>query len=209
MAGNSGEKKKDDYQTKELLLKAGRKEFLEKGFEKASLRKICDNAGVTTGAVYFFFENKEDLFHQIVVKAVEEMKILGETLVNEELEGISSSGEGDKKLMAFLWNHREEMQLLLEKSKGTRYEKLKDEIFSQMERNFTMFFQKYGNIEADKELIAILVKMRLKGYMELLKGGYPMEKMVQLSQLIGCYADGGFDSLMTELKKNQKNNKEM
>lgn len=209
MTGNSGEKKKDDYQTKELLLKVGRKEFLEKGFEKASLRKICANAGVTTGAVYFFFENKEDLFHQIVEKTVEEMKKLGETLVNEELENISTSGESDKKLMEFLCNYREEIQMLVEKSKGTRYENLKDEIFSQMEQNFTMFFEKYGNIEADKDLIAILVKMRLKGYMELLKGGYPMEKMVQLSQLIGCYADGGFDSLMTEVKEKHKYKEEM
>lgn len=34
------------------LLESARKEFMEKGFLKAELKTICDNAGVTTGAVY-------------------------------------------------------------------------------------------------------------------------------------------------------------
>ena len=34
------------------LLESARKEFMERGFLKAELKTICDNAGVTTGAVY-------------------------------------------------------------------------------------------------------------------------------------------------------------
>ena len=33
---------------------------------KASLRNICKNAGVTTGALYFFFKDKDELFRSIV-----------------------------------------------------------------------------------------------------------------------------------------------
>ena len=49
-----------DKATKEKLLESAKKEFLEKGYMKASLRTICKNAGVTTGALYFFFQGKED-----------------------------------------------------------------------------------------------------------------------------------------------------
>ena len=35
---------------------------------KASLRNICKEAGVTTGALYFFFKDKEDLFAALVEK---------------------------------------------------------------------------------------------------------------------------------------------
>ena len=42
------------------LLNCAKEEFLAMGFEKASLRRICQKAGVTTGAVYFFFRNKEE-----------------------------------------------------------------------------------------------------------------------------------------------------
>ncbi len=57
---------KSDRETKEKLLESAKSEFLEKGYMKASLRKICADAGVTTGALYFFFEAKEDLFAAIV-----------------------------------------------------------------------------------------------------------------------------------------------
>ena len=51
-----------DQQTRQRLLRCAKAEFLSRGFEHASLRRICGAAGVTTGAVYFFFQNKEDLF---------------------------------------------------------------------------------------------------------------------------------------------------
>ena len=47
--------------TEENLIRCGREEFLEKGYTKANLRDICRKAGVTTGAFYFSFENKEAL----------------------------------------------------------------------------------------------------------------------------------------------------
>ena len=34
------------------LLESAKEEFLSKGFLEASLKTICDNAGVTTGALY-------------------------------------------------------------------------------------------------------------------------------------------------------------
>ena len=39
---------------------------MEKGFAGASLRGICQKAGVTTGALYFFFQDKDDLFCEVV-----------------------------------------------------------------------------------------------------------------------------------------------
>ena len=59
------------------LLNCAKEEFLAMGFEKASLRRICQKAGVTTGAVYFFFRNKEDLFCQIVSDTAKELSALG------------------------------------------------------------------------------------------------------------------------------------
>ena len=48
-------------QTEQKLIRSGRAEFLEKGYAKANLRDICKAVGVTTGAFYFSFENKEAL----------------------------------------------------------------------------------------------------------------------------------------------------
>ncbi len=62
-----------DYKKRDQLIKAARDEFIKKGYSKASLRTICAKAGVTTGALYFFFENKAELFSAVVDPASDEL----------------------------------------------------------------------------------------------------------------------------------------
>ena len=40
------------------ILESARTEFLASGFEKASLKTICEGAGVTTGALYTALQGK-------------------------------------------------------------------------------------------------------------------------------------------------------
>ena len=48
-------------QTRERLIEAAARVFAEKGFAATSLDEVADAAGLTKGAVYSNFENKEDL----------------------------------------------------------------------------------------------------------------------------------------------------
>ena len=52
---------KPDRSIDPLILESARKEFLEKGFEKASLKEICAGAQVTTGALYKRYSGKENI----------------------------------------------------------------------------------------------------------------------------------------------------
>lgn len=44
------------------ILEAGSKEFAEKGFEKASMKNIAGNAGISVGVLYKYYNNKDDFF---------------------------------------------------------------------------------------------------------------------------------------------------
>ena len=46
----------------EALLQAAGEEFAEKGFEAASINRIILKSGMSKGSVYYYFENKADLF---------------------------------------------------------------------------------------------------------------------------------------------------
>ena len=59
--------------TTAAILEAGRKEFMEYGYEKASLRRIAKEASVTTGAIYGYFAGKEALFAALTEDAAEEL----------------------------------------------------------------------------------------------------------------------------------------
>lgn len=52
-------------ETRAAILSAAAEEFAAYGFEKSSLRRICAGAGVTTGALYASFKDKNDLFEHV------------------------------------------------------------------------------------------------------------------------------------------------
>ena len=55
------------------ILDSARTEFLASGFEKASLKTICEGAGVTTGALYKRYKGKEELFCAVVEQTVSDL----------------------------------------------------------------------------------------------------------------------------------------
>jgi AcrR family transcriptional regulator len=52
--------------TRDEILHAAAAVFDERGYSGASMREIMKRAGVTLGAVYFHFENKEQLAHAVM-----------------------------------------------------------------------------------------------------------------------------------------------
>ena len=59
--------------THKNIVDSGIKHFLKYGYERSNLRKICKDAGVTTGAFYRHFEDKEDLFISLVQPLAEDI----------------------------------------------------------------------------------------------------------------------------------------
>lgn len=55
-----------DRSTQKKILRCGKQEFLQHGFQNASLRNIAAAAGLTTGAIYTYFKDKNALFEAIV-----------------------------------------------------------------------------------------------------------------------------------------------
>ncbi len=47
------------------ILGAGRKLFLKKGYANTTMRDICQGAELSTGAVYFYFKGKDEIYAKI------------------------------------------------------------------------------------------------------------------------------------------------
>ena len=58
--------KEDAEKTRIALLASAERLFLEKGVAHTSLEQIARDAGVTRGAVYWHFQNKAHLFHEML-----------------------------------------------------------------------------------------------------------------------------------------------
>jgi TetR/AcrR family transcriptional regulator len=55
------------------LLQSALSLFAQKGYEGTSIREIIEGAGVTRPVLYYYFENKEDLFRRIVESKFNEL----------------------------------------------------------------------------------------------------------------------------------------
>jgi Transcriptional regulator len=68
---------------KNNILDAAIIEFAEHGFDSANINNIAQNAGVSVGSMYKYFDNKEDLFLTVIHYGVETLK----TVLSEIIQG--------------------------------------------------------------------------------------------------------------------------
>src|SRR5580698_9720250 len=61
---------RDPERTRERLLRAASREIYRSGFQSASLDTILTSAGVTKGALYYHFKNKEALGYAVVEEVI-------------------------------------------------------------------------------------------------------------------------------------------
>ena len=59
-------------ETRAAILHAARQRFTHEGFE-ASLSSIVEDAGITKGALFHHFENKQALYHEVWQELQREM----------------------------------------------------------------------------------------------------------------------------------------
>ncbi len=131
-----------NYQeTHERILKSGLAAFLEEGFEKANLRRICKAAGVTTGAFYKHFKDKEALFSELVEPLASMIRKAyaqgekrgfagydeGKPVTPEQVRAaLEAKAAGTLATTAMLYSHRDIYELLVFRSYGTPYEHFLD-----------------------------------------------------------------------------------
>ena len=168
-----------EYKKRELLIEAAKKEFLEKGYNKASLRNICSQAGVTTGALYFFFKNKEELFAEIVDGPLMGLKkLLAEHFRRdrESMTGLETtddiemdhSDESDM-FIEYIYRYRDSFILLLSSSENTVYENCVDEFVDMLERSLPMMISAMKGYTCDEYMAHWMSHQTIDAFINVIK----------------------------------------
>ena len=173
-----------------LLLRSGKEQFLAHGFEKASLRTICKEAGLTTGAFYNHFSGKEDLFA---------------ALVEPMLRGFQNMYR-DVISITYAVAHKDEFRLLFECSGGTKYEGFREHLIHEVfYPSYQEVFDRYAGRRVDPSLVKIILHMKFEEYMELIYGGYTMEEVKKMIVLLTAFSEAGFQKLIEVLDPEEMN----
>lgn len=201
---------KSEKETKEKLLISAKKEFLKKGYMKSSLRSICKEAGVTTGALYFFFKDKEDLFSCLVdrplnmlfemvdsyyKKGLESKEVMREALNGNYEEDLIVS----RVVIAFLYQYYDEFMLLIQKSQGSKYENWFDEFIALAERHYRLLAEEFSKAKGlnkiDDHIIHWISHMQIESVIHTLVHTKSEAEAVENFETMTRYLIAGWMSL--------------
>lgn len=124
--------------------RAIKEEFLERGFEDASIRSIGARAGMTSAGLYRHYSDKEAMFNAMVEPLVESIKswtenhtskkynLLEEDVPNQELFGETFVDMVKELILP----RRDEFILLMSRSNGTKYEHFIHDYVEENQKEF-------------------------------------------------------------------------
>lgn len=175
----------EDRTLAEDLLVSAREQFLKHGYEKASLRQICAGAGVSTGALYNTFKNKEALFDALVRPTVVELdRILA-------LDAPNNEDLLYDELFRLLLDHRDGARLLVSRADGSRYEGFRRKIRALLKTGMIRRAETAGQTEPDPEVADILAAMYFAGLSELIsREDDPARMQSTAAALRACMENG-------------------
>lgn len=162
------------------LIASAKKEFKEKGFAKASLRKISADAGLTTGAVYFFFQDKNGLLSAIVEEPLNRiLAILREHLIADQDEVMHyEQHDGDHDafaaaLIGEMYADYDAMMILLHHAQGSAYENIVDRMIALLDEYYQTMAAQYAALFPGKRINQYMLHwfshMQINAFVHLLE----------------------------------------
>ncbi|WP_069648843.1 TetR/AcrR family transcriptional regulator [Caloranaerobacter ferrireducens] len=161
---------------RDSIYNAALKEFKEKGYEKASMRSIAKKAGVSVGNMYRYFKNKDDLFFAVIgpvynelIKFISQQKSL--EAFDRETENLNIDVQA-RELVEIYLKYKEELLILIDGSKGSKYEGAKEEIVKLVQNviiNILEVKAKNSNINTEPYFAYVLSKSVIEGVILILK----------------------------------------
>lgn len=199
-----------DTPTRELILKSARKQFLERGFQGASIRRIASDAGVTYGALYGYFASKEELFYAItdplmdrIMKKLDEIEGAMLALPAEErLLGMSDVFYVRlPELVALIFEDREIVNMVIGGAKGTKYESFMSEL---VKRDAHAISAAAENSETpgvhlfDAQTLEIMMEGYMAALFHLIESGRDQQEVSRSMEIFGRIYEAGMLALMKD-----------
>ncbi len=199
-----------DIKTQENILRAGKEEFLKKGFLEASLRNIVKQAGVTTGAFYGYYRSKEELFDALVEeqetyfigKFNEAQNAFADLPPEKQPENMSDiSWNCMKHLLEYMYDNADVFKLILTCSEGTKHSMFVHtlaEIEIDATHRFFDVLHRLGHEtrEMDRHLEHMIVSGFFSAFFETIIHDMPMEQAVMYAKELRDFYTAGWSKIM-------------
>lgn len=190
-----------DHSLDEGIVKAAYSEFLEHGFQKASIHKIAEKAGVTTGAIYTRYKSKDALFVSLLQPffavyqsffapaAAEYEKARG----SRSVEALCSAIRFEEELyVRLLTEHYDDCTLFFCKSDGSSIEAILKDTMEAKARTTVQFFRDVYGKDVNALAIRLLMGSQFWYFRQLLDERLTQKEMLESLRSVLEFSNAGW-----------------
>ncbi|MBR4574259.1 MAG: TetR/AcrR family transcriptional regulator [Lachnospiraceae bacterium] len=189
------------------IMAAAREEFMEKGYEKASMRSIADRCGMTAAGIYRHCKDKEDLFCQLVTPAEDKLM----EWAKEHIKRYADPAKKGKKITwqdshidmmrELVYPNMVDFHLLIAKSKGSRYENFLHDMTEESQNRFLDYLAKLRKSGANAPKITpvqlhLLMTAYITALFEPVVHNYSYEEAIDALSVLEAFFLPGWKRLM-------------
>ncbi|SHM84669.1 TetR/AcrR family transcriptional regulator [Ruminococcus flavefaciens] len=201
---------RDKTEAHEKIIATAVSEFMEYGFENASMRRIASEVGLTVGALYRHFPNKEEMFAALVEPTISELmaKYQGfceqgyEVMKCGDVQQLWSESESETKwLMSFIYDHFDVFRLLVCRSQGTRFESFVHDMAQLEERSTLDYFERMKQYnmtvnELSKQEFHMLVTANVSALFEAVIHDFSRDEAMHYAETLDAFFSAGWKKIL-------------
>ena len=192
------------------ILESGKEMFLRNGYERTNLRDLCEAAGVTTGAFYRHFKDKEALFSTLVEPAVKSIQDTYETAATECFNSLDTgnteniwtiSEETIEAFVCIIYAHFDEFKLLLCCADGTHFIDFTDRLVERELQNTLRMYEfldkkhiKYSRIDGKK--LHMLIHSYFSCIFETVLHDYTQDEALEVVHTLAEFFSAGWRKIL-------------
>lgn len=191
--------------TKSTIIAVSKEEFLEKGFQEASMRKIAAKVGITATALYRHYANKEEIFDAIVEPAVsawntmcktEEIRQTG-TAREQGLDAMWKDTEQARLIVDMIYKDFDAQKLLFFRSKGTKYENYLHEVVTKIQIATLSFMEELQNSgvhlnQVDEKEMHLILSAQYTAMLEMVDHDFSYDEAIHYAETLASFFKEGW-----------------
>lgn len=192
------------------ILECAQAEFMEKGFENASMRTIAERAGYTTGMLYARFADKSQLFKELVGEAADKLfdyysgmqAEFASFPADRQKAEMHSYVDGKMDTMIdIIYDNFDAFKLIICKSAGSGYEYYIDKMIDVETANTVRFIKQLNEAgikmnEVRADLSHMLSSAMFNGIFEVVAHDLPREEARGYIKQVQDFFNAGWDRLL-------------
>ncbi|MBP3754720.1 MAG: TetR/AcrR family transcriptional regulator [Lachnospiraceae bacterium] len=200
---------RDKSLSHEKVKRAIREEFLEKGYDDASIRSIGARAGMTSAGLYRHYPDKEAMYSAMVEPLIESIKAWTKRHTEKKFDMVDGGAKNEDLfgenlidlIKEVILPRRDEFKLLMTRSSGTKYENFINDYVEENQKKFMEAIRHlkkrgYKTLDVSEEELHMLLSAYLTACFEPIIHDYDDNKIIKYLNTVQQFFMPGWLKIM-------------